>query len=357
VLKLLQRSQVHWLLPVFLINVTVTVVGLLMIGQTGVTSLLRPMPGVVFATVLCFGWRGVVFGGAGVMAGYAITVGFGWPISYQSPVTVLSVATLVGSLLVQSQLQVWLLRRFEALAGGSFHPLTGILFAAPLGGVVLPTVMSLVLLQQHAMPPVPITHFWMVVYTGPVLSLLTIYPLAWVLRRRLRDDAVSGQGGLITGLLLVVALAWLRTYSLQINSLELERSTANARFGGVGDVLHGEVEAIELMSISLRQSVRGSDPDHNVFDRLAAEFMARDPSISGFALAESVSPPGQRAFEEGTSLRVGQPVRIALMRGAGLPVPGAIEQDEVVVSRVSPELLSGRMLGQIGRASCRERVS
>ena len=148
--KALHRRQLDWLILAAICSTATSAMELLVLRETGISSLLRPAPGVMFITTLCLGWRGTLASLLGIALGYLMSVQIGWPVVFKAVVDPLASAGIIAGIGLQALAQVWVLRRFESIAGRRIHRLTGILVVAPIGCLVSPTITTLLLAWQQA---------------------------------------------------------------------------------------------------------------------------------------------------------------------------------------------------------------
>ncbi|MDB5968108.1 MAG: hypothetical protein JWQ90_558 [Hydrocarboniphaga sp.] len=345
-LRALHGRQIDWLLLAALCSAVTFTMELLVLGETGIAGLLRPAPGVVFVATLLLGWRGSLAALGGIAIGYLMSVQFGWPAVFKAPLAPWVFALLIAGLGAQALVQVGLLRRFETLAGRKLHPLFGILVVAPLGCLVSPSVTTLTLYAQDVIPHPTTFNFWLVAYAGSMLSVTVIYPLAWLLDRRVNNEGSSRrQTGLVLSVAAMVLGSWVLTYGLLSHSIKLERSSLGSRFEAAGEALHDEADNIDLMSIGLQAAFRRDDVEPQVLDDLAAKLIDKDPSITAIAVAQALAPEDQAAFEARAGARLGVTVQISAITGGDMPTPIRISQAETVIDQVAPASLSKRMVG------------
>jgi len=285
-IQALRRRQAHWLLLAALCSAATSAAELMVLRETGIASLLRPAPGVIFLAALCLGWRGALVSTFGIGVAYVLSVGTGWPIVFQSPLSPVAAAILIFGIGVQAMAQVWLLRRFEVLARPRLHPLTGILVVAPIGCLISASCSTAVLYWQHGLAELSVMHFWLVAYTGSVLGVTVIYPLAWLLDRQINDQLGRRRPtGLAIAVTAIIAGTWLLTTVLLLSSIALERGGISQRFDDSARALRDEAEDMDLLAIGLQAVFRHEDVEPQVFGDLAGELLARDPTLVGMLLA------------------------------------------------------------------------
>jgi EAL domain-containing protein (putative c-di-GMP-specific phosphodiesterase class I) len=349
--KALHRHQLDWLVFAAVCSAATSAMELLVLRETGISSLLRPAPGVMFITTLCLGRRGALASLIGITLAYLLSVQIGWPVMFKAVVSPLASAGIIVGIGLQALFQVWLLRRFENMVGRRVHRLIGILVVAPLGCLVSPSITTAMLAWQDAIQHLTPLHFWLVAYAGSMLGVTVIYPLAWLLDRSIVSEGSSRPQ---TGLVLVVALmvigSWVVTYELLTNSIKLERSTLSSRFQDTGEALKDQADDIDLIGISLQAVFSQGDVDPQVLDDLATELGNKTATIAGLALIESVTAAQQPAYEKQASARLGEPVRIHAYSADGQLMPVDLDKTELLVGQVAPRALAGNLLGLVANS-------
>jgi EAL domain-containing protein (putative c-di-GMP-specific phosphodiesterase class I) len=345
-LKALHARQIDWLLLAALCSAATSAMELLVLRETGIASLLRPAPGVMFITTLCLGWRGALASILGVAFGYILSVQIGWPVVFKAVVNPWASSLIIVGIGLQAIAQVWVLRRFEKIAGRRVHRLVGIFVVAPLGCLVSPTVTTLMLTWQNAIPHMSPLHFWLVSYAGSMLGVTVIYPLAWLLDRQINSEAPSrSQTSLVFAVSLLVIGGWVLTYEMLTSSIKLERSGLSSRFQLTGEALSDQADDIDLMGIGLQAVFRRGDVDAALFDDLAAELIDKTPTIAGMALIESVAPVEQPAYEAEAGTRLGTPIHIRAVASSGALAAVKLDKPEMVVEHVAPRMLEKNLIG------------
>lgn len=261
------------------------------LGETGIASLLSPISGVVFVVALCLGPRGVIASVIGLSLGYLQSSYLGWPVQYQSPVSPMSAAMVISGQALQGQLQSLLYRRLQRRSGTRFNPLIGLLLVAPLSCVVSASITTWVLHFEQGLPGITPLRFWVVTYVGSMLGVTVIYPLAWLLERRLRNTSSRYRSpGMIATAAVVAAGTWALAALLVYNAIQLERSGVRERFAIAARHIADEAEDIDLMAIGLRAVAAPTGIDEAAFQDVAATMLSRDASLDAMALV--VFAPG-----------------------------------------------------------------
>ena len=259
------------------------------LGETGIASLLSPISGVVFVVALCLGPRGVIASVIGLSLGYLQSSYLGWPVQYQSPVSPMSAAMVISGQALQGQLQSLLYRRLQRRSGTRFNPLIGLLLVAPLSCVVSASITTWVLHFEQGLPGITPLRFWVVTYVGSMLGVTVIYPLAWLLERRLRYTGGRYRSlRLIAGVSVVTVGTWALASLLVYNSIQLERSGVREHFAVAARYIADEAEDIDLMAIGLRALAAPASIDAAAFQDVATTMLARDASLDAMALVTAV---------------------------------------------------------------------
>ncbi|WP_428313109.1 EAL domain-containing protein [Hydrocarboniphaga sp.] len=346
--KALHRRQLDWLMFAAVCSAACSAMELLVLRETGISSLLRPAPGVMFITTLCLGWRGALASIAGIALGYMLSVQTGWPVVFKAVVDPIASAGIIAGIGLQALFQVWLLRRFEGIAGRRVHRLIGIVVVAPLGCLVSPTITTLLLDWQNAIHHLTPLHFWLVACVGSMLGVTVIYPLAWLLDRGIASEGASPpQAGLILAITSMVIGSWVVTYELLSSSINLERSSLSSRFRDTGEALSDQANDIDLMGISMQALFRQRDVDPQVLDDLVAELGSKTSTVAGLALVEPLSAAQQSAYEKQASERAGAPIRVRVYAPDGHTRPVRLEQPEMLIEQVAPQALARNLLGLV----------
>ena len=309
---------------------------LLVMRETGLSSLLRPAPALFFIIVLCLGVRGLTASLLGVIAGYALAVWTGFPLTIAKPVAIGSITLIFAGMVIQSWFQTKLYRWFDQFAPTRLHRCWAVLIVAPIGSVISPTVSTLVLASESAILHLPPSRFWIVAYTGTMLGVVMAFPLAWILDRQVRMlTNWRDQAPLTASLAMILIAGWLATWVVQEASIGVEQRHFQDRVALLAGELEDQAEDVGMVSAGLQAGLRTSGLAPETLERLTQDLMGRISTLEAVLLLREVQPVQQADFETRLS-QGGAPRRIRRQSdGQGAQV-FTLSRKEMVVEHAAP---------------------
>jgi EAL domain-containing protein (putative c-di-GMP-specific phosphodiesterase class I) len=337
-----------WLLLAAALTVASSAFELLVMRETGLSSLLRPASGILFIVALCLGWQGIAAALTFLAVSYLTSVTIGFPLTVAKPISTLAIVTILASVGAQAELQARLFRWFDLQAPLRLHRFWAVLLVAPLGSLVAPTVMTVVLNAQGAILNLPPSRLWIVSYVGNMLGIGLIFPLAWVLdRQRQLVDNWREQLPLTAVSMLLVGAVWFALWGIQSASLGDELRKFRERSAAVAQALERELDRFGMVATGLQMGVQSEVASTENFSRLSQELLGRVRTLDAVMLLQRVTPAEQAAFEQ--SLSVGGPQRRIHVwtetDTAARPAMWMLERPEWVVERAEPAAAALRWIG------------
>ena len=309
---------------------------LLVMRETGLSSLLRPSPALFFLIVLCLGVRGLSASLLGVIAGYALAVLTGFPLTIAKPVAIGSITLIFAGMVIQAWFQTKLYRWFDQFAPARLHRCWAVLIVAPIGSVVSPTVSTLVLVSESAILHLPPSRFWIVAYTGTMLGVVMAFPLALILDRQRRMLANwRDQAPLTASLAMILLAGWFATWVVQEASIGVEQRHFQDRVSLLASELEDQAEDVGMVSAGLQAGLRTSGLAPETLDRLTQDLMGRISTIESVLLLREVQPAQQPDFEAVLS-QGGAPRRIRRQSDGQGAQAFTLTRPEIVVEHAAP---------------------
>ncbi|WP_341921427.1 EAL domain-containing protein [Hydrocarboniphaga effusa] len=328
--------RLWWLVLAAVLAAASSSIELLVMRETGLSSLLRPAPALFFIIVLCLGNGGLIASLLGISVGYSLAVLTTFPLTIAKPVTLGSITLIFAGMSIQAWFQTRLYRGFDQFAPARLHRCWAVLIVAPIGSVISPTVSTLVLVSESAILHLPPSRFWIVAYAGTVLGLVMAFPLAWMLDRQVRLlTSWRDQAPLTAALGMILIGGWFATWVVQEASIGVEQRHFQDRVSLLASELQDQAEDVGMVAAGLQAGLSTSGLAPKTLERLAQNLMGRISTIEAVLLLRAVQPAQQADFEARLSLG-GAPRRIRWQSDSQRVQALALKRAEMVVEHAAP---------------------
>ena len=328
--------QLWWLVLAAVLATASSSFELLVMRETGLSSLLRPAPALFFIIGLCLGSRGLIASLLGIAVGYALAVLTTFPLTIAKPMALGSITLVFAGMSIQAWFQSRLYRWFDQFAPTRLHRCWAVLIVAPIGSVISPTISTLVLVSEDAILHLPASRFWIVAYAGSVLGLVMAFPLAWTLDRQVRLlTNWRDQAPLTAALSMILIAGWFATWVVQEASIGVEQRHFQDRVSLLASELQSQAEDVGMVAAGLQAGLGTSGLASETLERLTQDLMGRISTIEAVLLLRAVEPARQAEFEAGLS-QGGAPRRIRLRSDGQGTQAFALRRTEMVVEHAAP---------------------
>ena len=332
--------QLWWLMLAAVLATASSSFELLVMRETGLSSLLRPAPALFFIIVLCLGSRGLIASLLGISVGYSLAVLTTFPLTIAKPVALGSITLIFAGMSIQAWFQTRLYRWFDQFAPTRLHRCWAVLIVAPIGSVISPTISTLVLVSESAILHLPPSRFWIVAYAGSVLGLVMAFPLAWILDRQVRMlTNWRDQAPLTAALGMILVAGWFATWMVQEASIGVEQRHFQDRVSLLASELQDQAEDMGMVAAGLQAGLSTSGLAPETLERLTQDLMGRISTIEAVLLLRTVQPSQQTDFEASLS-QGGAPRRIRRRSDGQNAQAFALQRAEMVVERAAPAPVS-----------------